>query len=296
MLDHSPSLALLLAAGLAMAPDTSARAQPPPSHVETWAALGIARAGASEVVTRYEPELLFATAERASGGQTVSVDGAARFATELGIDVFFSEALGIEAWIARDTLAPSGASGTYDTSLDYVSRPPPRYEPIAVGDSRADAWGPVSTDVHRWTTAVNVVGRWGARRRVGGTVSGGMALVRTSGEVTPLGYTTFALGGHSTLFANEYRLTTAVAPSLARRVNVGGTLDVRLAPHLSLSCALRQVFGSAVTSTLSVTAVDRADAGYDPPSNGEITSRLANSRASLPTASTRATVGLRLGF
>jgi hypothetical protein len=295
MLPHPSRLVLgLMALGLAYA--APARAQGAPSHVDVWASAGASSPGTGRVTTLYVPELKYFTIEGGSAGQAVTIDSDARFATELGLDVFFTEAFGVEAWFARDTLEPTGTSSTYDTSLRYVSRPPPSYDPVIVDYARSDEWVPVSTEVRRSTTAINAVVRWGARKRVGGTISGGFALVKTSGEFTPLGYTMFVLGGHSTLFPNEYKLTTEMEPTTERRANLGGTLDVHLARHVSLSFALRQVLGSETTSTLRVTAVDRSSAGFEPPSNEDITTQLASSSVTLPTKSTRAAVGIKVGF
>lgn len=266
------------------------------SRVEIWAAVGAGSAGTGEVTTRYVPQAMFFSIERGSGGQTVTIDSGARFASEFGVDVFVNDVFGVEASIGRDTLEPTSPDGTYATALRYVSRFPPGSDPVLVDYSRSDPWGPVATDVRRWTTALNAVVRWGGRQRVGGTVSGGLALVNTAGSLSPLGYTTFTLGGHSTLFPNEYRLTAAVAPTTELRANVGGTLDVRLARHVAFSLALRQVLGADTVSSLRVTAVDRASAGFDPPGNDEITTQLSRSTVALPTVSTRATVGLRLRF
>jgi hypothetical protein len=291
-----PTVLLVLALSLAPAVAAPARAQATPSRVDAWASVGVATAGAGEVTTRYVPELRFFTIDRGSAGQAVTIDSGARFASEFGIDVFLAEVVGIEAWVARDTLEPSSASGPYTTALRYVARPPPSYDPVLVDYFRADPWGAVATDVRRWTTAVNAVIRWGARRRVGGTVSGGLAFVRMSGEVSPLGYTVFVLGGHSTLFPNEYRLTADVEPTTEVRTNLGGTLDVRISPRVSVAFALRQVLGADATSSLRVTAVDRTAAGFDPPSNDDITAQLATSTVALPTASTRAMAGIKIGF
>jgi hypothetical protein len=296
---HRPSSAfpfVLLLLCLAPGLDRSAFAQGGPSRVEVWASVGAGSAGTGEVTTRYEPELEFFTVERSSGGQTVTIDSGARLAQEFGVDVFLTDAFGLEAWVAHDTLEPTSDGGTYVTALRYVSRPPPSYDAVLVDYSRSDAWGAVATDVRRWTTAMNAVLRWGARRRVGGTVSGGLAFVNVAGDLSPLGYTMFVLGGHSTLFPNEYRLTADVEPTTTLRGNAGGTLDVRIASHVAVSFTLRQVFGADAVSSLRVTAVDRSSAGFDPPGHDDITAQLSRSTVALPTAATRALVGIRVAF
>jgi hypothetical protein len=85
-------------------------------------------------------------------------------------------------------------------------------------------------------------------------------------------------------------------PTSELRANLGGTLDVRLASHAWLSFQLRQVLGPDTESTLRVTAVERSGAGYDPPELDEITAQLSASTVTLPTASTKAMVGLKVGF
>ena len=210
--------------------------------------------------------------------------------------MFFTPHVGVEAWVARAHSSPPSPSTPYETSLRYVSRPPPDYGPVVVEAEGSTSWDPIATSVDRWTTAMNGVVRWGGRGRLGGTLSGGLAWVRTAASFEPLGYTMFVLGGHSTLFANEYRLATEMVPTTEVRGNVGGTIDVRLGGHAGLSFGLRQVLGPETRSTLRVVSVDRSQAGFEPPPLDDITAQLAASRVSMATSSFQLTTGVKVYF
>ena len=216
----------------------------------------------------------------------------------MGIDVFLTPAFGVEAWVAHDTLSPDGTSSTYDTSLRYVSRPPPSYDPIVVDYERSTEWPAVASSLARWTTALNGVLRWGAPSApVGATISAGGAGADLRTSFEPLGYTMFVLGGHSTLFPNEYRLETAMVPSTVVRGNVGGSIDVHLGRRASLSLGLRQVLGpDAVTpAARSSRSIDRRPASTRPASTRSRRSSPAR-RPTMETASFKLTVGLKVEF
>jgi hypothetical protein len=120
--------------------------------------------------------------------------------------------------------------------------------------------------------------------------------VRTTASFEPLGYTTFVLGGHSTLFANEYTLATEMVPTTDVRGNVGGTIDLRLGGHAGLMLGVRQVLGPETRASLRVVAVDRSQAGFDPPPPDDITAQLAASRVSMPTSSFQVLAGAKVYF
>lgn len=271
-------------------------AQDPPGHVTAWVAGGLSWGGSGTVTTTYEPILKYFTIETGSAGQQVTLDGPRAVAFEAGLDWFFARHIGVEAWIARDGCSFEAPSGTYDTTLRYVSRPPPNYTPIIVDVSSATPWPDVHTSLTHVSVATNLVARWQASPRVGGTFSGGLAFVRTSGDLGELGYTMFALGGHSTLFSNEYRLTTAIVPQTERRANLGGTVDISLGPHAAVIGVVRAVLGGEATPTLRVTAIDRSEAGFDPPTAEDVTEQLSGSSVTVPTRAVHVLGGLKLRF
>jgi hypothetical protein len=289
-----PRAASLLAIALLL--PARVLAQPSEPRVAVWGAIGVDQSVSGTVTTTYVPELKFSRAEQGSAGQVVTLGPDRLLVGSFGADVFFTRNLGVEASLARGHSSPVSPSTPYETSLRYVSRPPPDYAPVVVEDEQSTPWTPVQTSLDRWTTSLNGVVRWGGRGLVGGTLSGGLSWVRTTASFEPLGYTMFVLGGHSTLFANEYTLATEMVPTTEVRGNVGGTIDLRLGRHAGLVLAVRQVLGPETHSTIRVTAVDRSQAGFEPPQLEDITAQIAASRVSISTASFELTTGIKVYF
>lgn len=286
---------MIAAAGALLLSAHPAAAQADERAVSVWSALGKASVGDSDLTTSYQPQLLFGESLGGSAGQQAMFGSGFDTTWEAGLDVFVSRYVGLEAWIGREDGDASVTSGPYRTSLRYVTRPPPDYVERTFDYSASAEWGLVTRSYERQTVAANVVARWGAAR-VGGTVSGGLAFVRTSATFDPLGYSTFVLGGHSTLFANEYRLAVEVAPETDVRANAGATLDIRLGTHAALMTGIRAVLGADRTASLRVVSIDRSAGGFEPPSASEITDRLAESRVTMPTRTIRLLAGLKLYF
>jgi len=271
-------------------------AQPDHSRVSAWVTLGISSVGNTELVTRYQPLLLFGTAEASSASQTVTAGRHGGWLATVGGQAFVSPHGGFESWMSWDSTATDAASSEYFTSLRYVSRPPPSNDPVLVDYSQSRPWPAVRVASARWTTAVNGVVRWSTAGRMRGTVSGGLAFVRVTASADPLGYTTFGLGGHSTLFANEYRLSTDTGATTVTGANVGGSFDVALSRHAALTLMLRQVLAPEAHPSLRVVAVDRSQAGFEPPDTAAITAELSASTVSVGTSAFHASAGIRMRF
>jgi len=271
-------------------------AQPDDSRVAAWAVLGITSVGNAEIVTRYQPPLLFGATEASSASQTVTTGRNGGWLVTVGGQAFVSPRAGFESWMAWDSTGTDATSGDYFTALRYLSRPPPSNDPVLVDYSQSTPWPAVRVSSARWTTAVNGVGRWGTAGRVSGTISGGLAFVRVTASADPLGYTTFGLGGHSTLFANEYRLSTDTEPTTVIGANIGGSLDVALSRRAALTVMLRQVLAPDAHPTLRVVAVDGSRAGFEPPDAETITAQLSSSTVSVPASAFYAGVGLKVRF
>lgn len=261
-----------------------------------WFAAGIATRGASGVVTDFDPPRLSGLEGSGRGTQRVDASGKASPLVEAGVQWFPVSRVGIEIWVSRDRGDEQATSSAYATTLTYISRQPPDHLPREFRYERGADWPPVRTEIRRWTVGLNGALRPVSSPRVAWIVSGGLAWVRLSGVIEPLGFTTFVLGGHSVLFPNEYRLTAALEPASAWRASAGTMLDVRLAPHLALTTGVRVVAGGDQELRLRVTGVDGSRAGFSPPPEDEIDEALAGSTARVSTRSLRALAGLKVIF
>lgn len=261
-----------------------------------WFAAGIATRGASQVATDFDPPRLSGLDGRGRGTQRVDASGKASPVFEAGAQWFPASRAGIEIWVARDRGDEQATSSPYSTTLTYISRQPPDHVPREFRYERSADWPPVRTEIRRWMVGFNGALRPVSSPRVAWIVSGGLAWVRLSGVIEPLGFTTFVLGGHSVLFPNEYRLTAELEPASAWRANAGTMLDVRLASHLAFTTGVRFVAGADRDLRLRVAGVDRSQAGFEPPPDDEIDEALAGSTARVSTRSFRALAGLKVIF
>lgn len=261
-----------------------------------WIAGGVATTGGARVVTDFEPPRLFGLDGSGRATQTVDAERHTQPLVEAGAQWFPAKHLGLELWVARDRGDQEATSSSYDTTLTYIARQPPDYVAREFTYERSTDWPPVRVEVRRWTVGANVALRPVASPRLGWVVSGGLARVRMSGVVEPLGFTTFVLGGRSVLVPNEYRLTTRLEPSWAWRANAGTTLDVRLASHAALTMGARYVFGGDEDVGLRVAGVDASQSGFSPPEDAEIDAVLATSSATVKTRSLYVIAGLKVPF
>jgi hypothetical protein len=291
---HLPA-SVLFGIALAVLPRL-ALAQTAEHRVAAWATIGTSSVGTTEIVTRYQPQLLFGTVEASAASQTVTTGRHGGRLLTAGGQAFVSPRAGLESWMSWDSIGTDAVSSAYFTALRYVSRPPPSNEPVLVDYSQSTAWPGVRVSSARWTTAVNGVVRWNTGGRLSGTVSGGLAIVRVTASADPLGYTTFGLGGHSTLFANEYRLSSETEATTVTGGNVGGSLDVALNRRAALAIMLRQVLAPDAHPTLRAVSIDRSQAGFEPPDAATITAQLSGSTVSIPTSAVQVSVGLKLRF
>ena len=248
-----------------------------------WFALGIVTDGESTIATAFEPTPLFGLEGAGSGSQTVVVEGSNGISFEAGGQWFPSRLVGLEVWVARDS-TESETTSNYHTTLTYISRPPPDNLPREFHYDSTQQLD-VATSFTRVTLGINGAVRPVISRRVSWIVSGGLARVHTSCEASPLGFSTFALGGHSTLFSNEYRLTAECKPASAWRANVGTMVDAKMAAHLAFTAGARVVLGADQEMPLRVVEVDHSQAGFEPPSTAQIESAMSESAARVPTAS-----------
>jgi hypothetical protein len=261
-----------------------------------WIAGGASESGTSLIRTDFAPPLLLGLEGSGRATQTVDVERSLAPSVEAGAQRFPTRHVGLEVWIGRERDQLFSSGSTYHTALTYVSRPPPDNLPRQVLYERQADWPPVRVALRRWTVGLNVAVRPVASARVAWSISGGLSRIRVSGDVEPLGFTAFVLGGHSVLFPNEYQLNTRVEPAWAWRGNAGTMLDVTLAEHLALTMGARAIFGDDLRPSLRVTGADLSLAGFEPPPVEEITDRLSSSSIDISTTTLRVLAGLKVVF
>jgi hypothetical protein len=239
------------------------------------------------------PLVASAPGAEGSAGQTLALDPGAGGGIEVGVNLFPARSLGIQGFVARSSADFAGVNSPYTVQLRYISRPPPDYQPVPVAVSQSVAWPDTTGALRQMTVGVGPVARW---RRAPLTVeaAGGLAWIRLSGEAESLGFTTFSLGGHSVLFADEFRLRVVLEPAWTFGGYLGGALGVDLGRHLALTAGLRMLIAGDAEAVARIDTVSASTGAVTTPSPREVEAILALDPVTLSPRRFALTVGLSL--
>ena len=232
---------------LLAAPVAAEEQAPPParrSHFEAW--LGGSWTDPlldTTYQTRYSPTFDFGRPAETTAGQTLTVHGDGTIGGEIGVGWSPDGRWHFRLTADRASSSLSGVNTPYAWTAKFVALPPPSNEPQTIEVEQSLDWPDTEGELRVTTFALGVSHRWEGRR-VGGGLSAGGALVRASGEVRSLGFTALHLGGHSTLFTEEFKVEAALDPATAAGFHVGGEVDVALGGSWRLRLGYRYVHAS----------------------------------------------------
>lgn len=262
--------------------------------IEAWGGFSGAIAGPSgTIVSAYTPPLIFGSDSTGSAGQTLAIDAGRGPGWQVGVNLFPSRHVGVQLIVDRASMDVSGANGPYAVTLTYTSRQPPDYVPRVFTTSASTPWPQTTGSLQQLAVAFNLVARTDPRRRVIASVSGGGSYYRLTGTVQPLGYTEFHLGGHSTLFSEDFRL--AVSPEgHVFGFNAGADVSVAIARHAAVVAGIRFLGGPAADVPVRIAAIANADQIVFSQTIENISKQMALPGARLSVAAARTLVGLKL--
>jgi len=232
---------------LLAAPVAAEEPAPPParrSHFEAW--LGGSWTDPlldTTYQTRYSPTFDFGRPAETTAGQTLTVHGDGTIGGEIGVGWSPDGRWHFRLTADRASSSLAGVNTPYAWTAKFVALPPPSNEPQTIEVEQSLDWPDTEGELRVTTFALGVSHRWEGRR-VGGGLSAGGALVRASGEVRSLGFTALHLGGHSTLFTEEFKVEAALDPATAAGFHVGGEVDVALGGSWRLRLGYRYVHAS----------------------------------------------------
>lgn len=234
---------LALLAGAASADEAPAKAgdrEPSSWRVLAGPSLFLPAFGATYAST-YAPAFDLVP-HKGAATQTMPLDAGAGPGVLLGIERALGRHVGLQLSVHYGSSAVSGATGRYDLSLRYTSRPPPSNDPVEVSLERSEAQPQADGRLETLAVALDLVA-WtdlGARGRLG--LSIGPAWLRAKGHAESLVYTSYFLGGHSTLFSQD-ALVSFEFPSSTLGLDVGGFAEVDLGRRVGLRLDLRYGWG-----------------------------------------------------
>ena len=264
---------------------------PTPSRVEAWGAFALVPStGTGTLESNYAPEVTSAPDARGHLGQTLTLRPATGRGAEFGSNLYLSRHVGIQVFASRTSVDLAGSNTPYEVTLEYTSRPPPTNQPVPVQIAWIVDWPDTAGRLRQWSVGAGPAVRWQGRRTVL-VLSGGLAWTRLSGDAGPLGYTTFALGGHSTLFAQDVRVRAALAPSTTLAGFAAAALDVGIGRHAAITVGLRTLVAPEMHAGSTISAVIDGTGGVTPTAVADIDRHMAPPPARLPLSG----VGILLG-
>jgi hypothetical protein len=279
---------------------SAAAAQPPAAGSERIAVWGGAAVAApssgGSLTSAYSPVLELASGYTSHAEQTLNVDRGTGAGAEIGVDLFLTRTVGIQAALARSRANLSGsANSEYRTSLRYVAMQPPDYIPREYTAENAQAWPDTTGSVSSSTLLVGGVVRLGsAGSRIGGTLAAGVSATRVSARVESLAYSSYRLGGHSVLFGSQHRVVIGTAGSDAvLRPYLAGQVGLRVNGRLSAVAGLRVEIGGAAAVNVRPDSLVDPNEGIFVPSLADVQSVLALQPIQLPMPRCQIVVGLR---
>jgi hypothetical protein len=207
--------------------------------------------------TRYSPVFADGRPAETTAGQSLTVHGDGTIGGEIGLGFTPDGRWYVRLTADRASSSLSGVNTPYAWSARYVALPPPSNEPQTIEVEQSLDWPDTEGELRVTTFALGVAHRWEGRR-FGGGLSAGGALVRASGEFRRLGLTQLHLGGHSTLFTQEFEVEAALEPSTTAGFHAAAEVDVALGRDWRLRLGYRYLHASE-TFQPRVTRVVNAD-------------------------------------
>ena len=189
------------------------------------------------------------------GGQTLTVLGEPGAMGSVGVGWFPRPRLGLRLTIGREAVDLGGVNPPYAWQTRVTTRQPPDYVPRDFTYADSHAWPDTSGRLKVHALSVDGVWRWGAGRRLSGSVSGGLTALRVSAELQALGLTTFHLGGHSTLFPVDYELGLTTRPQTTPGVQLGTDVELALGSRVGVRLGVRVLRAPSFDAPIEVLQV-----------------------------------------
>jgi hypothetical protein len=207
--------------------------------------------------TRYSPTWQFPQALSGQAGQVFTLEPSRQPAVWGSVGWFPAAQAGLEVRVRSRSAGLEAASGPYHYTLTFVSRQPPDYVPREITVERSDPWPDGEGRLRELGIDLVAVGRLGQPTRAHLRVSGGLGLVALSGELRPVGLTTFRLGGHSTLLPNTYDVTLAFERTWTTGLVAGAELHRPVGARAGIVAGVRVLVPAVVDASARVTSVSQ---------------------------------------
>jgi hypothetical protein len=171
--------------------------------------------------------------------------------------------VGVEGRVDYRRASVHGINGPYTISLRYVASQPPDFVPRQYSfDSSAD-WPETTGHVGQLTATAALVLRMGAPTRTTVRLMVGGGVTTLQGRFEPVGYSTFGLGGHSVLFADDHRLSVRFGSATAFGVAAGAELHAPMGGHAAGVVGWRLFIPRPLDLDVTVDGLAASDTGIN---------------------------------
>jgi hypothetical protein len=243
------TFAMLLAAAPGRAEQPAARPDSAVWRVFVGPSLAVP-SFATTYTSSYSPPFQYVE-HTSAATQTLPLDAGKGPGVWLGVERDLGPHVGLQLSAHYGEADVSGLAGQYDLTMRYTSRPPPFYEPIEVTVQQSEAQPAAEGRLETLAVALDLVA-WadlGPRGRLG--LTAGPAWLHTKGRAQSLVYTEYHMGGHSTAFDQNYRVSFEF-PASALGLDLGGFAEVDLGRHVALRADLRYCWAPEKDAVVSV--------------------------------------------
>ena len=180
----------------------------------------------------------------------------------ISLGLFPLKSFGIEISYFCLSSSIHGQSSDYEVLIEYISRPPPFYEPVKIALNFSHAWPSPHGQLDLKIINLNPCFRLVNKKTWGLAISFGLSSFFLKGELGPLAFTRFWLGGHSVLFSEEYKILARLLPNHKIGFNAAATFSRNLYDGINLFLDLH--YYSSPKIPLRLEAIDY-DRNYEQP-------------------------------
>jgi hypothetical protein len=269
---------------------------PPPEsrHLfEYWFGPTLVLSGVDGTIAATSTVTLMNGAGTGRATQQLSLRTPHRLGVEGGFSVFPLRRIGLQARLNYASQVLSGSSGPYQLTLDYVTASPADGAPTPHRLTWSTCWPAPTGSSAELTVSLDGAVRWEARRRLSGTIGGGLTYFHVKGHADSLAFGQYTLVDDATVGPNPYAVSVSYGTATAFGVDVGGDIAVNVAGPLDVIFGTRYYHAGRVSPAVRVTGfANPAAAGL--PSLNDVRASVVDIRASFDPSFTRIFLGVRI--
>ncbi len=204
--------------------------------------------------------------------------------------------LGLEGRVDYRRTGLHGANGPYVVSLTYIARQPPDFIARQYSYDSTTDWPDTSGHVGQLNATAALVFRVGAPKGPTLRLLAGGGLTSVQGRFEPVGYSTFSLGGHSVLVADEHRLSMRVGSATTIGLATGAEFHVPVGGHAALVLGWRIFVPRQMELAVTADGLAASDQGINPLQFDDVQRTLAPSPIQWRPVTSDLTAGVAVRF